>query len=124
YTTGYFPQEYVPTIFENYDYAMAASGRMQYDYKQTNKQIMLSIWDTAGQEEYGRLRPLCYDETDVVMIWFAIDSMDSFSNVQDLVGYRQTTFLPHRPRLSLALVTVDSPPTVRTVRGRWAAQGK
>ena len=35
-----------------------------------------------GQEDYDRLRPLSYPDTDVVMIAFAIDSPPTFDNVR------------------------------------------
>lgn len=51
----------------------------------SGKSIELSLWDTAGQEEYDRLRPLCYPETDVILACFAIDQIQSFENVKDRV---------------------------------------
>ena len=30
--------------------------------------IELALWDTAGQEEYDRLRPLSYPESDIILI--------------------------------------------------------
>jgi GTPase SAR1 family protein len=48
--------------------------------------VELALWDTAGQEDYDRLRPLSYPETDVVLICFAIDQPTSFSNIQDRVS--------------------------------------
>lgn len=41
----------------------------------------LSLWDTAGQEEFDRLRALSYEDTHVIMLCFSIDSRDSFENV-------------------------------------------
>ena len=32
----------------------------------------LALWDTAGQEDYDRLRPLSYPETDVIVICYAV----------------------------------------------------
>lgn len=42
-----------------------------------------ALWDTAGQEEYDRLRPLSYPESDVILIVFSIDFPVSLANVQD-----------------------------------------
>jgi Rho family protein len=41
----------------------------------------LSLWDTAGQEEFDRLRALSYEDTHVLMLCFSVDSQDSFENV-------------------------------------------
>lgn len=51
-----------------------------------NKPVELALWDTAGQEDYDRLRPLSYFETDVVVICFAVDNMNSYQNVRDKVN--------------------------------------
>lgn len=49
------------------------------------KLVELALWDTAGQEEYDRLRPLSYPESDVLLIVFSIDFPVSLGNVQDKV---------------------------------------
>jgi len=64
---------YVPTVFENYVTRVSHEGKV----------VELALWDTAGQEEYDRLRPLSYPESDVVLIVFAIDYPPSMANVQD-----------------------------------------
>lgn len=69
-------QKYVPTVFENY-----LTNTMHGD-----KVVELALWDTAGQEEYDRLRPLSYPESDIILICFAIDSHASLENVTDKVG--------------------------------------
>lgn len=49
-------------------------------------QVELALWDTAGQEDYDRLRPLSYPDTDVILMCFSIDSPDSLGRVQGKRG--------------------------------------
>lgn len=42
----------------------------------------LGLFDTAGQEDYDRLRPLSYPQTDVFLICFSVNSPASFENVK------------------------------------------
>merc|ERR1719318_1339216 len=44
--------------------------------------VNLGLWDTAGQEDYDRLRPLSYPQTDVFLVAFSIISPHSFDNVK------------------------------------------
>ena len=52
------------------------------------KTISLGLWDTAGQEDYDRLRPLSYPQTDVFLICFSLVSPPSFENVKTKVWLR------------------------------------
>ncbi|XP_071033903.1 ras-related protein ced-10 isoform X2 [Parasteatoda tepidariorum] len=72
YTTGAFPdEEYVPTVFDNY------AGCMEID----NIRVSLTLWDTAGQEDYERLRPLSYPGTDGFLLCFSVDDSRSYENI-------------------------------------------
>lgn len=44
--------------------------------------VSLNLWDTAGQEEYDRLRTLSYPQTNVFIICFSISSPASYENVK------------------------------------------
>ncbi|KXJ91905.1 GTP-binding protein rho2 [Microdochium bolleyi] len=72
FTLGYFPTHYVPTVFENY----------VTDCRVDGKSVQLALWDTAGQEDYERLRPLAYAKAHVILIGFSVDSPDSLDNVK------------------------------------------
>ena len=42
--------------------------------------LTLALWDTAGQEDYDRLRPLSYPQTDVFLVCYSLVSPESLSN--------------------------------------------
>merc|ERR1712167_11883 len=47
------------------------------------KEVLLSLFDTAGQDDYDRLRPLSYPNTDLFIILFPAESEISYDNVKD-----------------------------------------
>ena len=44
----------------------------------------LFLWDTAGQEDYEKLRPMSYPESNVVLICYSIDNPDSLENASEI----------------------------------------
>lgn len=45
-----------------------------------NEKIKLNLWDTAGQEDYDRLRPFSYRDSDVLLILFDVNNRPSYDN--------------------------------------------
>ena len=58
-------------VFDNYAVTVMIGG----------EPYTLGLFDTAGQEDYDRLRPLSYPQTDVFLICFSVVSPSSFENV-------------------------------------------
>ncbi|KAJ1034854.1 hypothetical protein NDA13_001108 [Ustilago tritici] len=69
-----FPQAYEPTVFENYVHIMRPSPG--------GPEVELTLWDTAGQEEFDKLRSLSYADTHVVVLCFSTDNPVSLENVE------------------------------------------
>lgn len=100
YTTNTFPGDYVPTVFDNYTTTISLrdpnynssdhldnqdlhSTAISSHSNEHLKIFKLNLWDTAGQEEYDRLRPLSYPQTDIFLICFSVTERNSFRNVID-----------------------------------------
>ncbi|RBA13165.1 cell division control protein 42 [Fusarium proliferatum] len=81
YTTNKFPSEYVPTAPP----AMDAFSRESHHRLLAigDEPYTLGLFDTAGQEDYDRLRPLSYPQTDVFLVCFSVTSPASFENVRE-----------------------------------------
>ena len=70
YCNNTFPDGYEPTIFDNYSVVVTLNGLP----------MTLALWDTAGQEDYDRLRPLSYPQTDVFLICYSLINPESLEN--------------------------------------------
>lgn len=70
YSTRKFPDSNPPTVLEAY------SGMI----KHRDHEIDLSIFDTAGHEDFQRVRPISYNKADVIAICFSLADKDSLTN--------------------------------------------
>ncbi|XP_066853990.1 rho-related GTP-binding protein RhoD isoform X2 [Anser cygnoides] len=71
FARGDFPKVYVPTVFEKYTASFQVDG----------KPAKIHLWDTAGQEDYDRLRPLSYSDANVVLMCFDVTNRSSYDNI-------------------------------------------
>ncbi|KAL3041765.1 hypothetical protein OYC64_019861 [Pagothenia borchgrevinki] len=71
YAKGDFPEKYAPSVFEKYVTTISLGG----------KEIKLNLYDTAGQDDYDRLRPLSYQEADLILVCFDVTNPTSYENV-------------------------------------------
>ena len=78
-----FPRNYVPTVFESYVADITVDG----------VKVELALWDTAGQDDYDRLRPLSYPDTSVLMVCYSIDKPSSLEDVTETVSGRPGQWL-------------------------------
>ena len=89
YAKDEFNAAYVPTVFET----------MIVDVVVDGVDVELSLWDTAGQEDYDRLRPLSYTDTHVVLIAFSVNRKDTLKNVSLKWITEVSHFCPDSPIL-------------------------
>uniref|UniRef100_A0A674H768 Rho family GTPase 1 n=1 Tax=Taeniopygia guttata TaxID=59729 RepID=A0A674H768_TAEGU len=63
-------QTYVPTVFENYTACLASE----------EQRVELSLWDTSGSPYYDNVRPLCYSDSDAVLLCFDVSRPETLDS--------------------------------------------
>jgi len=78
---GTFPTEYVPTVFDNYwcGYSIQVPRGAE---NTTGYYASVGWWDTAGPEDYDRLRPLSYPHTSVFLVVYSVCNPASYENIR------------------------------------------
>lgn len=105
FSKGFCPNYYIPT---------PGFYHFVTDIKVDGKHVELTLWDTAGQEDYDRLRSQSYPDAHVILICLSITNPDSLDSVQKkwisevlhfcqglpilLVGLKQDRGDPHELR--------------------------
>lgn len=89
FAKGKFPTDYVPTVFENYTTQMKRDA--------DGSTILLHLWDTAGQEDYDRLRPLSYPGADIVLLCFSTVTQSSLESVKEKWSPEINHYVPDVP---------------------------
>lgn len=82
--------DYIPTIFDN----------SVKDVVVDSKPVVAELWDTAGQEDFDRLRTLSYPDSDVVLIAFSVDIPESLENISEKV---KTSQIQHHKQKTLTI---------------------
>ena len=61
------------------------------------KSVSLKVWDSAGHTDYDRVRPLLYPKSDICLMCYSVDNMDSYKNVEVKWLPELTKHHPNRP---------------------------
>lgn len=112
YVRGSFPSAYEPTIFENH---RAFVGN------KNNLVLSADLWDTAGQEEYERLRRLSYQDANVIIIAYSVDAPESLPNVTDVWAPEVLTYASDAAIIMIALKS-DCQQKVDPLQARHVAE--
>ncbi|KAK0398733.1 hypothetical protein QR680_002729 [Steinernema hermaphroditum] len=95
FSKGTFSPEHDPTVFDNFVVEMMTKG----------KKVELALWDTAGQEDYDRIRPLSYMDSDVILICFDVARPNTLENAVMKWAGEVKYFCPGVPILLVATKT-------------------
>ncbi|CAL5984749.1 Rac/Rho-like_protein [Hexamita inflata] len=65
------PYDYIPCVFDNYN----------LEYTIDNQKVICIFWNTACAEDYDRIRPLSYPNTNVFVLCYALNNPESLQNI-------------------------------------------
>ncbi|KAH9386002.1 Ras-like protein gene family, member A [Nematocida major] len=117
YTENRFEKEHTVTVFEN--------KTVPYLDKLTGQTYFLDLWDTAGQDDFDRIRKLCYIDTNLILICFSLDKPESFKNIEGRWREEVDHFCKETPRILVGLKadlrTTSSEKLISETRARQLA---
>uniref|UniRef100_A0A1A8JCJ7 Rho-related GTP-binding protein Rho6 n=2 Tax=Nothobranchius TaxID=28779 RepID=A0A1A8JCJ7_NOTKU len=91
-----YPETYVPTVFENYTACLELE----------EQRVELSLWDTSGSPYYDNVRPLCYSDSDAVLLCFDVARPDMVDRALKKWKAEIQDFCPN-PRILLIGCKID-----------------
>jgi len=89
--------ECTPYVMDNIHYFKRYEGN----------DIVLSFWDTAGHEEYSRLRPLTYIGAEVFVLCYSFRDPASISNISSKWFHEVQNYEPYAHIVVLGLQNSD-----------------
>ena len=95
FTSETFPDCYKPTVYDN----------LGVDVHMDGVQISLGLWDTAGSESFRQIRPMSYQQADVVLICYSVANPASLASVRRRWIGEVKEHLPRAPVLVVATQT-------------------
>ncbi|XP_030207089.1 rho-related GTP-binding protein RhoH [Gadus morhua] len=120
FTSEEFPEAYKPTVYEN----------MGVDVYMDGVPISLGLWDTAGDDTYQNIRPMSYQQADVVLLCFSVANPSSLADVRHKWMAEVRRHLPSVPVVVVGLQTDQreasqlrgGAPCIGVAEGRRVAQ--
>ena len=85
--------EDVTAVFDDYCCNLIVDGRS----------VELGLWDTAGEEDYDRLRPLSYPQTDVFLLCFRADKPETLEHIRTKWYPETSHYCPEAKRILVCL---------------------
>ncbi|XP_036407851.1 rho-related GTP-binding protein RhoH-like [Megalops cyprinoides] len=95
FTSETFPDCYKPTVYDSLGVEVFMDG----------VQIGLGLWDTAGSSTFRQIRPMSYQQADVVLLCYSVANTNSFESVRQRWIGEVREHLPHVPVLVVATQT-------------------
>ncbi|XP_062865119.1 rho-related GTP-binding protein RhoH [Trichomycterus rosablanca] len=114
FTSETFPDSYRPTIYENTGVDVFMDG----------VQISLGLWDTAGNDTFRQIRPMSYQQADVVLLCYSVANPSTLASIQQKWMAEVRHYLPRVPVLVVATQTDHREMGPYRERCTSAAEGK
>ncbi|EDO42207.1 predicted protein [Nematostella vectensis] len=89
YVRNQFNEKYEATVFNSLSTAVEVDG----------ERIELTLWDTSGHEDYDHVRPLSYNNVDIVLICFDISRPKTADSILEKWIIEVCDLCPNKPVL-------------------------